>query len=416
MTGYPARRAFSRSKVLVCVCGGVATYKAAEVVSQLVQSGAEVRVAMTPEATRFVAPLTFEAVSGNPVAADLLGPQAGAGRGGEMHIALSDWPDAILVLPATANTLARLAAGLADELVSVTILASSAPLVLAPAMHSRMWAQSATSDNVARLRSRGAIVVGPAEGRLASGEVGPGRLADTVDILQALAGALPGRRDMDGLRVVVTAGGTREAIDPVRYLGNRSSGRMGHALANAAAARGAQVVLVTTAEIDSLPGVVVARVENAREMEDVLVRETPGAGILLMAAAVADFRPTQTYPVKVPKADAPGSLELTRNPDLLALMHDLAPTTFRVGFAAETHELEAHALAKLAAKKVDMIVANNVAEAGIGMGTEDNAVTLFTTEGTPVVVGRAPKAEIAESILDHVMGSIQSRQSGKLVL
>jgi len=215
-------------------------------VSLLVQAGAEVRVAMTPEATRFVSPLTFEALSGQPVASDLFGTPTSPSRdGGEVHIALSDWAEALLVMPATANFIAKLAHGLADEVVSTTVLATTAPLVLAPAMHNRMWEQPATMENVEALRRRGVVLAGPVEGHLASGDIGMGRLADQDEILRALRDALPGERDMADLHVVVTSGGTREPLDPVRYIGNRSSGMMGHSIAAAAEARGARVTLVT---------------------------------------------------------------------------------------------------------------------------------------------------------------------------
>jgi phosphopantothenoylcysteine decarboxylase/phosphopantothenate--cysteine ligase len=409
-----ARRAFSGRRLLVCVCGGVAAYKVVETVSLLVQAGAEVRVAMTPEATRFVAPLTFEAVSGRPVAGDLFRSRPAEGEGGEVHIALSDWPEAILAAPATANFIAKLAAGLADEIVSTTILASEAPLVLAPAMHHRMWADAATQANLATLRGRGIAFAGPVEGRLASGEVGMGRFADQELVLRALARVLPGSRDLEGLRVVVSAGGTREPIDPVRYLGNRSSGRMGHALAAAAEARGAEVTLVSSASLQPPAGVELVPVGTAAEMAQALDQALQGADVLIMAAAVTDLRPRTVAEVKLPKDRLPESLELERNPDLLASVA-ARPGLLKVGFAAETHDLLEHAEAKLRAKGLDMIVANDVSDAAIGMGSAENAVTILGMDGSRVAVARAPKEVVADAVLDAVVAVRNRAGAGKLV-
>jgi len=414
MNAHLARRAFSGRRILVGVCGGIAAYKLAALVSELTAAGAEVRVAMTPEATRFVGPLTFEALSGNPVACDLLGPQTGVSpRGGEMHIALSDWPEAILIAPATANFIAKLRAGLADEVVSATVLASAAPLVVAPAMHARMWQQDATRENVDVLRERGVSVVGPVEGRLASGEVGPGRLAPEDEILRALREALPGRRDLAGLTVLVSAGGTRESIDPVRFVSNRSSGRMGHAVAAAAEARGARVVLVTTSSLPEPAGVEVRHVESAAEMAEALQAELPSADVVVMAAAVADHRPARVSDVKLRKGELPAALELTENPDLLEGLRR-GPgqrRLVRVGFAAETHDVIQHALEKLLAKDLDVIVANDVSDPSIGMGSPDNAVTILQRGGERTEVARAPKEDIADAVLDAALAVGRERQA-----
>jgi phosphopantothenoylcysteine decarboxylase/phosphopantothenate--cysteine ligase len=407
MNAYLARRAFEGKRVLVCVCGGVAAYKVVEIVSQLVQAGADVRVAMTPAATRFVAPLTFEAISGKPVAADLFGRQSALvpGEGGEAHVGLSDWPEVILCAPATANFMAKLAAGLADEMVSTTLLASDAPVVLAPAMHLRMWSAPATVENAAKLAARGVHFAGPVEGRLASGEVGMGRLAGEEEVLRCLRQALPGGGDMQGLKVLVSAGGTREPLDPVRYLSNRSSGIMGHALAAAAEARGAEVVLVTAAERPVPAGVRVVRVETASEMAAALRGEQGDADVLVMAAAVADSRPRHVSPVKLRKKDLPGAVALELNEDILAALRleRARPGLVRVGFAAETHDLESHAAEKLVAKGLDLIVANDVSRSDIGMGAPDNAVTILGRNGLRVDVPRASKEEVAFSVLDAVL-------------
>jgi phosphopantothenoylcysteine decarboxylase/phosphopantothenate--cysteine ligase len=428
MNPHLARRAFAGRRLLVCVCGGVAAYKVVELVSELVQAGAEVRVAMTPEAGRFVTPLTFEAVSGRPVASDLFRSrpesedpprEPGFARtpgAGEVHIALSDWPEAILAAPATANFIAKLAQGLADEVVSATVLASAAPLVLAPAMHHRMWSDPATAANVSTLRGRGVAFAGPVEGRLASGEVGMGRFADPEAVLRALAAALPARpgdRDLAGLRVVVSAGGTREAIDPVRFVGNHTSGRMGHALAAAAAARGAEVTLVTASALPPPAGVETVPVDSAAEMGAALAAALEGADVLVMAAAVADLRPRRREAVKLPKDRLPESLELERNPDLLASL--ARPGLLRVGFAAETHDVLEHAEAKLRAKGLDLIVANDVAAAGIGMGSPDNAVVILGRDGARTDVPRAPKELVADAVLDAVVALRNREGAGKLV-
>jgi len=404
MNQYLAQRALSDRRILVCVCGGVAAYKIAETVSLLVQARAKVWVAMTPEATRFVAPLTFEALSGQPVSSDLFGKQAVPGiEGGEVHISLSDWPEAILVAPATANVTAKLARGLADEIVSTTILASNAPLVIAPAMHERMWTHPATQENVAMLRERGVIIAGPVEGRLASGEVGMGRLADQEDILRALCLALPGIRDMEGVSVVVSAGGTREPIDPVRFIGNRSSGLMGHAIAAVAELRGARVTLVTTSALSAPRGVEVRRVATAAEMQQELRSAVAVADMLVMAAAVADFRPRSSSPRKVPKAEMPAAVELEPNPDIVATIPaesaSGARRLLRVGFAAETENLLQRAEEKLRAKDLDMVVANDVSDPVIGMGSAENAVTILTRDGRRIELERAPKEDIADQVL-----------------
>jgi phosphopantothenoylcysteine decarboxylase/phosphopantothenate--cysteine ligase len=409
---YLARRAFAGRHLLVGVCGGVAAYKCAEIVSQLVQAGAEVRVAMTPEATRFVSPLTFEALSGQPVASDLFGVQTSAGRaGGEVHIALSDWPEAVLVMPATANFMAKLAHGLADEVVSTTVLATTAPLVLAPAMHSRMWEQPATVENVEALQSRGVVLAGPVEGRLASGDIGMGRLAGQDEILRALRDALPGERDMAGLQVVVTSGGTREPLDPVRYIGNRSSGMMGHSVAAAAEARGAQVTLVTASAMTVPAGVEAVHVDTAAEMGEAVKAAVETADVLVMAAAVADFRPRHVAPQKLRKADMTTDLPLERTEDILASLAALGAghRLVRVGFAAETHEVIANAQEKLVAKGLDLVVANDVSDPTIGMGATDNEVTIVGRDGSRHEVSRAPKEEVADEILNAALEVLKAK-------
>lgn len=412
MNPYLARRAFAGRRLLVGVCGGVAAYKCAETVSLLVQAGAEVRVAMTPEATRFVSPLTFEALSGQPVASDLFGTQTSPSReGGEVHIALSDWAEALLVMPATANFIAKLAHGLADEVVSITVLATTVPLVLAPAMHNRMWEQPATVENVEALRRRGVVLAGPVKGRLASGDIGMGRLTDQDEILRALRDALPGERDMADLHVVVTSGGTREPLDPVRYIGNRSSGMMGHSIAAAAEARGARVTLVTASAMTVPAGVEAVHVDTAAEMGDAVKTAVETADVLAMAAAVADFRPRHVAPQKLRKTEMTTDLALERTEDILASLAALGAghRLVRVGFAAETHEVLANAQEKLVAKGLDLVVANDVSDPTIGMGATDNEVTIFSRDGSRREVSRAPKEEVADEILNAALEALRAK-------
>jgi phosphopantothenoylcysteine decarboxylase/phosphopantothenate--cysteine ligase len=331
-----------------------------------------------------------------------------------VHIALAEWPEAVLVVPATANFIAKLAHGLADEVVSTTVLASNAPLVLAPAMHSRMWDHEATQANVAVLRGRGITFAGPVEGRLASGEVGPGRLADQEDILRALRSVLGGVRDMEGLAVLVSAGGTHEALDPVRYIGNRSTGYMGHAVAAVAEARGAQVTLVTTSRLQPPRGVEVIKVDSAAEMAAALRSRAELADILVMAAAVSDFRPRTVAPQKVPKAQMPDSLGLERNEDIVASIDPAGGGRLvKVGFAAETEEVVARAQEKLMSKRLDLIVANDVSDATIGMGSYDNAVTIIGRDGSRHHVERAPKEDVAQEILSAALEVLRAARTGE---
>jgi phosphopantothenoylcysteine decarboxylase / phosphopantothenate---cysteine ligase len=386
-------------RVAVGVSGGIAAYKAIECIRLMTEVGAEVRVLMTPEATRFITPLTFEALSYHAVAADWLTPQGG----GESHIKLAEWAEVIAILPATANTIAKLALGLADEIVSGTVLASRAPLVVAPAMNDLMFSQQQTQDHLNALRERRAVIVSPAGGRLASGKSGLGRLAAPERIVAVIEAVLAGRRNLDGLRVVVSAGGTREAVDPVRYVGNFSSGKMGRALAEVAAARGAEVTLVTTVPSNA-EGLAEVPVGNATEMLQALTRACADADVLVMAAAVADYAPEQVAASKLRRTEQPMELRLRPNIDILKT---LGPRRglFRVGFAAETEELRAQAQQKLKAKQLDMIVANQVGVDGQGLASDFNAVTIVTQAGVVAEVPRLPKWEVAGRIWDAIDAS-----------
>ncbi len=375
----------TNKRILLGVTGSIAAYKAAELVRRLREAGAEVRVAMTRAAGEFVTPLTFQALSGRPVHQDLLDAEAEAAMG---HIELARWADAILVAPTSANFLARLAQGRADDLLSAICLAATVPLVLAPAMNTGMWQNAATEDNVRQLRARGVLFFGPDAGEQACGEVGPGRLLAPEELVTALA-ALFETGALAGCSVLVTAGPTREALDPVRYLSNHSSGRMGFAIAAAAAEAGARVTLVAGPVTLATP----ARVErvdvvSAQDMLEAVVPRVPTSDIFIACAAVADYRPRQAAAQKLKKSTRPGetlTLELEPCPDILATVCGASPRPFCVGFAAETEELAVNALAKLHRKGADMIAANWVgaaaAETGGGFASETNALQLVWSGG-----------------------------------
>jgi len=383
-------------RVVVGISGGIAAYKAIEVIRLLTEAGAQVRVMMTPEATRFVTPLTLEALSNHPVAADWLNAQGA----GESHIALAEWGELIAIVPATANGLAKLALGIADEIVSGTVLASRAPLLVAPAMNDLMYTHLKTQDHLKALRARRTVVVEPGTGRLASGKSGVGRLAAPERIVAAIEAVLADRRNLEGLRVVVSAGGTREPVDPVRYVGNFSSGKMGRALAETAAARGADVTLVTTVPTNP-EGITEVAVTSAAEMLTALKTACAGADVLVMAAAVADYAPDKVAASKLRRTDQPIDLHLRPNVDVLK---SLGPRRglFRVGFAAETEDLRAQAQQKLAQKHLDLMVANQIGVDGQGLASDFNAVTIVSPSGVVAEVPRLPKWEVAGRIWDAI--------------
>lgn len=389
-------------RLAVLVCGGIAAYKVADLVSQLAQAGCQVRVAMTEAATRFVGPTTFHGLSGHPVQTDLW---SGSGAP-EPHVELGDWAQLVLMAPATASSLAKLAQGRADDLVSATVLAARCPVVVAPAMNDAMWDKPAVQENVAALRRRGLCVLEPELGHLASGHRGAGRLPATGTLLAALAEVVRSRHDLAGRRVVVSAGGTREPIDPVRFVSNYSSGKMGYAVAVAAAERGARVVLVSTAAHPPHPGVQLRPVETATEMLEALREEISGADLLVMAAAVADFRPALAEAEKIRREER-GELVLMleRNVDVLAELarEPAARSVFKVGFAAEGADLEARAREKLERKGLDAILANDVTRKDIAFGSDHNAGVLLFRDGTRVEIERVTKREMADRILDAVV-------------
>jgi phosphopantothenoylcysteine decarboxylase / phosphopantothenate---cysteine ligase len=390
------------ARIAVLVSGGIAAYKVADLVSRLAQAGCEVRVAMTASAKRFVGAATFQGVSGRPVLTDLFASHGAP----EPHVELGDWAQLVVVAPATADLVARIAQGRADDLVAATVLAARCPAVVAPAMNDAMWAKQAVAENVETLRRRGYVVVDPDRGHLASGHTGAGRLPSTQVLLEAMAQAVGGRRDLVDRRVVVTAGGTREPIDPVRFISNYSSGKMGYAVAVAAADRGARVTLVTTAQHPPYPGVLVRSVETADEMREILRRELPGTDLLVMAAAVSDFRPVRKITNKIRREQQRELvLELEQNLDIVQSLAGEAASegVFRLGFAAEDADLVANAQEKMERKSLDAIFANDISRSDIGFGVDHNAGMLLNRDGTRLDFERMTKREIADRLLDAVV-------------
>jgi phosphopantothenoylcysteine decarboxylase/phosphopantothenate--cysteine ligase len=387
-------------RVAVAVSGGIAAYKACEVVRGLTSAGAEVQVLMTQNATRFITPLTLQSLSGRRVWTD---PWDLEDDEVIRHIDLARRIDAFVVAPATANVLAKLAHGIADDLVSTLYLAVTAPVVVAPAMNTRMWLHAATREAIARLIARGVTVVEPESGWLAEREVGVGRLADPERIVRAVLDAATRGSQLAGKKILVTAGPTREAIDPVRYLSNGSSGKMGYAIAEAAVRRGASVVLVSgPVEVPPPAGVDLVPVTSAREMHAAVLRERAGCHAIFMVAAVSDYAPREA-PRKIKKAGGPLTLVLEEGPDILAELGASKGSEVLVGFAAETEDLLENAAAKLAAKRADFIVANDVSAPGLGIGSDRNAVTILDASGGTHVVPEGSKREIAEAILDRTL-------------
>ena len=386
-------------QILLGVSGSIAAYKAVGLLRTLVQEGAEVSVAMTESAARFVTPLTFEVLSRHPVATGVLG------AGQEMvHLSLPERADVIVIAPATANQLAKYAIGLADDLLSTMVLTATCPLILAPAMDGGMWDHPAVRANVRVLRQRGVTVLEPEEGPLASGKVGKGRLTEEGMILAAIDAALAPQRDCAGQRVLISAGPTQEAIDPVRFISNRSSGKMGYALAEAARARGAEVVLVTGPTGLPIPsGVEPVHVCTAEEMAKVMLSRLSWSTVVIMAAAVADFRPKRPSSKKIKKSGtAWHHLELEPTDDILTGLARQRSSQLIVGFAAETEAVAEQALEKLQRKGLDLIVGNNVAEAGSGFGSDTSAAVLIDREGRTTPIPVISKRALADKVIDAV--------------
>lgn len=394
-----------RERILLGVGGGIAAYKAADLVRRLREAGAEVRVVMTEAAREFVGPTTFQALSGHPVRSSLWDPAAEAAMG---HIELARWAERIVIAPATAGLIARLAAGMADDLVTTLCLASRAPLVLAPAMNQAMWAHPATRANVATLVARGATLVGPGIGSQACGDEGAGRMAEPVEIVAALA-APSAPPLLAGRRVLVNAGPTFEDIDPVRFIGNRSSGKMGFAVAEAAARAGAVVTLVAgPVRLPTPAGVERVQVRSARDMAEAVLQRAPTVDVFVAAAAVADFTPKLASGSKIKKSDAGLLLDLVPTTDILAMLGAWRERPFLVGFAAETDAVEAYARDKLARKNLDLIAANAVGGPEGAFDADDNALVLIARDGSRIELPRAPKTALAARLVAEIAARLHA--------
>jgi phosphopantothenoylcysteine decarboxylase/phosphopantothenate--cysteine ligase len=389
--------------IVLGVTGSIAAYKAAEITSRLVQAGANVEVVMTESAQKFITPLTFRSLTNRNPVTSMWEP---ACEMSVTHVSLANAAEVILVAPATANTIAKLASGRADDMLSCIILASKAPVIIAPAMNCNMYDNPATQENIKTLQSRGFIFVGPETGHLACGFEGRGRLAPP-DIIVALVDSVLSRKsDLVGRTIVVTTGGTREPLDPVRFISNRSSGKMGYAMAAAARDRGASIKLISTVDLPETTGMEVTRIQTAAEMLASVKKAVKGADALIMAAAVADFRPSEVAGEKIKKATASLDLKLEPTTDILA---DVRGKFVRIGFAAETSELVDNAEKKLDAKNLDLIVANDVTVPGSGFGTDTNKVTLIFKDGHLEDLPLMSKREIADKILDYLVEKLGLR-------
>jgi phosphopantothenoylcysteine decarboxylase / phosphopantothenate---cysteine ligase len=384
-----------KTRILLGVTGGIAAYKSPDLVRRLIERGAEVQVVMTASAQRFVSAMSFQAVSGRPTRNDLWDGTAEAAMG---HIELARWAQLVLIAPASADFIARLAGGRADDLLSTLCVATEAPIMIAPAMNRVMWANKATQANVELLISRGVRILGPAAGNQACGEVGAGRMWEPVKLAESVLEPPANAGLLAGLNVVITAGPTRERLDPVRYLTNRSSGKMGFAVAAAAREAGAHVTMVTgPVQLPTPAGITRINVESAREMFAAVHRHIANADVFIAAAAVADFQPTSVARQKIKKQGAPVSIELEPAPDIVKSVADMGKRPFVVGFAAETNDVERNARSKLKRKKLDMIAANEVGD-GIAFDCEDNALTVLWPGGK-AEVGRGPKIDVARELI-----------------
>ena len=385
--------------IVLGVSGGIAAYKAVEVCRRLVDGGAHVAPILTDDAHRFVGPVTFSALASEPVHTSLWDDTSPI-----PHTRLGQNADVIVVAPATARVIAAYAMGMSHDLLTATLIATRAPVVLCPAMHTEMWEHPAVIDNIALLRRRGVVIVEPQAGRLAGGDIGTGRLADVETIVSTIENVLSGRgRDLAGLSVLVTAGGTREPIDAVRVIANRSSGKQGYAIAEEALKRGATVTLISTVDRPTLSGITVVDVETAEQMLQVVNAYAPSTDVVVMTAAVADFRPVQSAEGKIKKDQGIPQIILEPTPDILAALGANKPAgQTLVGFAAETSDLVDNAKGKLARKNLDLIVANDVAAPGVGFGHDTNAVTILGADGSTTEVGLVDKHSIATAVLDSV--------------
>ena len=384
--------------IVLGITGSIAAYKAAEVASQLTQAGARVNIIMTQEAVQFIAPVTFRAITGRPVVTEMFNLTS---EFSIEHVSLAEAADIVVIAPATANIIAKIAAGIADDMLCCTVLATKAPVVIAPAMEANMYENGITQENLSRLKARNFMIVGPTSGRLASGKEGLGRFADISDIMGTICQVLERNDDLVNKCIVVTAGGTQEPIDPVRYVSNRSSGKMGYALAEAARDRGAKVTLITAPTLLRAPvGVETINVATAQEMNQAVKDSVFGADVLIMAAAVADYRPARASGEKIKKGENRLTLELELTDDILG---SVKGDFIKVGFAAESSELVERAKQKLQGKNLDLIVANDIIVAGSGFGADDNLVTIIDREGKIDSLPLMPKREVADKILNKVV-------------
>ncbi|MDP2891574.1 MAG: bifunctional phosphopantothenoylcysteine decarboxylase/phosphopantothenate--cysteine ligase CoaBC [Bacillota bacterium] len=385
--------------VILGVTGCIAAYRAADIAGALKKNGIAVHVVMTKNAQKFITPRTLEAISQNPVTCDLFERDKPWEVG---HVSLAKAADAVLIAPCTANILGKIAHGIADDMLTTTVMATKAPIIIAPAMNTRMYENPIVQQNIEKLESMGCRFVGPVSGRLACGDVGLGHIADTDDIAKAVLSVLDVKKDLAGLKILVTAGPTCEPIDPVRYIANRSSGKMGYAIAQAALERGGEVILVSgPVHIPPPRGARMVSVETAEQMRDAVLGEYENADIVIMAAAVADFMPESADGSKIKKADTGLEIKLKKTPDILIELGKRKKNQILIGFAAETDNLEEYAKQKLIDKNLDMVAANDVSLPGAGFGCDTNIVTCFLKNGEKIALDLAPKIKIAHSILDQ---------------
>ena len=400
--------AVAGKRIVLGVSGGIAAYKAVEICRRLMDGGAHVIPVLTKGATRFVGRTTFDALASEPVRMSLFDEDDPI-----PHTTLGQTADCVVVAPATARVIGAYASGISSDLLTATLIATRAPVVICPAMHTEMWEHPAVIDNITTLAERGVHIVGPESGRLAGGDEGAGRLCSPADIVAAVGRVLDSggqRADMAGLSVVVTAGGTREPIDPVRYIGNRSSGKQGYAFADEAASRGAKVTVVTTVDRPGPPSATVVRVDTAEEMAAATTKAAKEADVVIMAAAVADFRPVDPVDVKLKKRDGVPAIELEPTPDILAALGAAKPQgQTLVGFAAETCDVAGNAAAKLTGKGADYIVANDVTAENAGFAYDTNEVLVLASDGRVHPVGLRSKRQVAQAVLDLVVADRTSR-------
>jgi phosphopantothenoylcysteine decarboxylase/phosphopantothenate--cysteine ligase len=387
-----------KKTVVLGITGSIAAYKAADIASKLVQAGTRVEVIMTESATRFVTPLTLRSITGRPVVTSMWDIDS---EFSIEHVALAEAAAVVVIAPATANTIAKLAGGIADDMLTCTVLATKSPVIIAPAMNDNMYTNPVTRENMAKLKARGFTIIEPGYGRLASGKMGTGRLAEVSQILGTIKQVLGNSGDLAAKRIVVTAGGTREPVDPVRYIGNRSSGKMGYALAEAARDRGAKVRLITTASLPPPAGIEVIPVETALQMKQAVAGAVKDADALIMAAAVADYQAESVAKAKIKKKTPSLTLELVRTPDILA---EIKGDFLKVGFAAESENIVANARQKLKEKSLDLIIANDITAKDSGFGSDTNKVTLIDKSGKTESLPLMSKQEVADRVLDRVVG------------